>query len=198
MCLQLPVRRWKPFIEVNLILLSGSRYWTRSEVSMGRPWLGGRQGCKERKKQAGICVDCPRPVRSGVRCDTCKTRNNNGRLLRHAKLKDEVFAAYGGYRCQCCGETHREFLHIDHADGQGARHRQQIGDRTGANMYSWLKKHGFPPGFRVLCANCNWSYGRYGYCPHQRAASDTRPGHFITPEEQAVLTAGLEPGGLLR
>lgn len=32
----------------------------------------------------------------------------------------------------------------------------------------WLKKNNYPPGFRVLCMNCNFSLGMRGYCPHQK------------------------------
>ena len=41
-------------------------------------------------------------------------------------------------------------------------------DKTGAGLqfYRWLKKNKYPKAFRVLCHNCNVSYGLYGYCPH--------------------------------
>jgi hypothetical protein len=78
-------------------------------------------------------------------------------------VKREVFAAYGGAICVCCGEMHMEFLSIDHVDGDGAEHRKTVHQ---GNLYFWLKAHGFPPGFRVLCLNCNFSLGHYGYCPH--------------------------------
>lgn len=150
---------------------------------MGQKWLGGRKAMYARKAAAGICRDCPRKAVPGqLLCKQCKNRKDAARLRRHAKLKDAVFEAYGGYRCACCGETHREFLHIDHANGDGAEHRRQIGDPSGANLYAWLKKNNFPPGFRVLCANCNWSYGRCGYCPHQKETS-IRKKHFISPTE---------------
>ncbi len=81
------------------------------------------------------------------------------RCLRH----------YGGPnpRCSCCGETHSEFLSIDHTDGGGNKHRQEIG----YDIYRWLIKNNFPPRFRVLCMNCNTALGYRGYCPHQREVS---------------------------
>jgi hypothetical protein len=30
-----------------------------------------------------------------------------------------------------------------------------------------MKRNNFPPGFRVLCRNCNGARGFYGYCPHE-------------------------------
>ncbi len=59
-----------------------------------------------------------------------------------------------------------EFLAIDHIDGGGTKHRKKI--RTGM-FHWWLKKNGWPDGFRVACHNCNSALGHYGYCPHQVA-----------------------------
>ena len=65
---------------------------------------------------------------------------------------------YGGVRCSVCGISDIDVLTIDHVGG-GASHRNKLsGKRTGASgykFYSWLKKEGYPPGYRVLCFNCN-------------------------------------------
>lgn len=90
------------------------------------------------------------------------------------RVRDAVFAAYGEV-CVCCGETAREFLSIDHINGDGAAHRRELakgrkGGSGSINLYVFLKKSGFPKdNFRILCMNCNWSRGKYGYCPHERA-----------------------------
>jgi hypothetical protein len=102
------------------------------------------------------------------------------------KLKREVMNAYGGI-CACCGETELGFLTIDHIDDNGAEHRREMAaargadgtrwGQAGAPTYRWLRKNGFPPGFQVLCANCN--SGRYwngGVCPHQEIAEALLPG----------------------
>ena len=83
---------------------------------------------------------------------------------RHAKLRKECIQAYGGI-CECCGETTYEFLTIDHVQGGGRQERNHHGG--GSNLLRALRKNGFPPGYRVLCYNCNNSYGMYGYCPHK-------------------------------
>jgi hypothetical protein len=54
--------------------------------------------------------------------------------------------------CQCCGEPDLTFLVIDHVKNDGKSHRKQVGSLY---IYSWLKQHGFPAGFQVLCFNCN-------------------------------------------
>jgi len=53
---------------------------------------------------------------------------------------------------------------IDHVNGGGNTHRKEVGK----TVYRWLRKQGYPEGYRVLCDNCNAALGRYGYCPHQQ------------------------------
>ncbi len=85
-----------------------------------------------------------------------------------AKIRAAVFAAYGGHVCVCCGETEPLFLTIDHVDNDGAEMRRNgTHSRGGTAFYQWLKKSGFPPGFQVLCMNCNLGKHRNGgVCPH--------------------------------
>lgn len=87
---------------------------------------------------------------------------------RNAALKAAAYVAYGGYRCACCGEEERAFLSIDHVGNDGNVHRKAIG--RGTSIYLWLKKNGFPPGFQVLCMNCNFGKRMNGgVCPHVEA-----------------------------
>jgi hypothetical protein len=68
-----------------------------------------------------------------------------------------VFLHYGGSipRCVCCGNSYLNHLAIDHIDGIGHLQRRIDGVPTGHAMYSFLEKAGYPPGFQVLCHNCN-------------------------------------------
>lgn len=112
-------------------------------------------------------------------------REHKAKILAHMKeqyrarqqefreLKLETYNAYGGAFCRCCGDTHIEFLSIDHIAGGGAKHRKANGIAGGVDLYQWLKEHNFPSGFRVLCMNCNCSLGRYGYCPHGNVVRET-------------------------
>lgn len=85
---------------------------------------------------------------------------------RNKALKDAAYAAYGGYACNCCGEQTVEFLNLDHVENNGAVHRREIGARS---IYQWLKANNYPPGFQVLCANCNQGKRMNGgVCPHKR------------------------------
>lgn len=84
------------------------------------------------------------------------------------KLKIDAINAYGG-KCDCCGIDNYEFMAIDHIYGNGNKHRKDNKIGGGQQFYRWLKKQNYPSGFRVLCHNCNMSYGLYGYCPHQNS-----------------------------
>ena len=126
------------------------------------------------------CLDCGSPcARPAARCLMCyrlyqlttkRTRADRIAYIRawQRKVKDETFAAYGGYRCACCDETDPVFLVIDHINGGGNQERRSIGPkgtRGGAGEYWWLRKQGFPAGYQVLCHNCNFAKTR-GECPH--------------------------------
>ena len=86
------------------------------------------------------------------------------------RLRREAIIHYsnGANCCACCGEKHYEFLTIDHVDGNGKAHRRQNKVSGGSSFYRWLKLNDYPLGFRILCYNCNCSFGAYGYCPHNQ------------------------------
>jgi hypothetical protein len=92
------------------------------------------------------------------------------------RVRDLVFKAYGGYRCACCGETERKFLTLDHVNNDGAADRMKIaGKRTasGWTTYRYLWKHKFPPGYQILCMNCNFGKRmNKGVCPHRERCND--------------------------
>ena len=117
----------------------------------------------QNRKNRGLCPHCSNPSPEGkIVCSDCIRR----RQSRYRRIKDEVFATYGGYVCACCGETIKKFLTIDHINNDGKQHRQRVGKSR--VLYYWLHDNGFPPGFQVLCFNCNC--GRQlngGVCPHR-------------------------------
>jgi hypothetical protein len=81
-----------------------------------------------------------------------------------ARRRQQALDAYGSV-CSCCGEDNTVFLTIDHIDGGGTKHRKNVNNK----VYPELRRQGFPPGYRVLCWNCNWAEYRGG-CPHKDAA----------------------------
>jgi hypothetical protein len=89
-----------------------------------------------------------------------KEKAENQRL----RLAALLHYSKGTLACACCGESALEFLAIDHETVKPL-------DSThhGRMLYRWLRDNGYPPGFRVLCHNCNQALGFYGYCSHQVA-----------------------------
>ena len=95
------------------------------------------------------------------RCLLCSARAGRIRGKRErSDLRVETIRAYGG-RCACCQEDMFEFLAMDHINGRGGNRRDR-----GDKLLRRLKREGYPCGYRVLCHNCNLSFGFYGYCPH--------------------------------
>ena len=87
--------------------------------------------------------------------------------LRNKEIRKAVLEAYGN-KCKCCNETIPEFLALDHIGGRKRGH--EIDKLKGSKLYRWLYFHAFPQDLhiRILCHDCNMSFGFYGYCPHQR------------------------------
>lgn len=140
-----------------------------------RQSLPGRKQCgpcteksrlrKRLRVAEGKCRDCNNAAMPDVTyCSCCLKQHTDNNRRRMVALKHEVFSHYGGCFCSCCGEKYFEFLTIDHVNGGGGKHRKEMGQ--GYSIYPWLKKHGFPSGYRVLCYNCNCCLGFYGYCAH--------------------------------
>jgi hypothetical protein len=99
--------------------------------------------------------------------DTHKEKISEEGDIYKNKVRTEILKHYGGV-CACCGETNYAFLSIDHVFCDGNTQRRELGLRGGTRFYNWLKKNGFPSGYRVLCHNCNFTIGHYGFCPHMR------------------------------
>lgn len=89
---------------------------------------------------------------------------SNLKMRRIARLDCIAHYSKGKNRCECCKESHLEFLAIDHKNGGGNKHRKTIKEY----LPLILKRQKFPKGYRVLCHNCNGSLGYYGYCPHKK------------------------------
>lgn len=111
-----------------------------------------------RRNAAGLCSRCGDHIMEPgyKQCQTCIDRSR----ATQAVLKSKVLAAYGGPVCNGCGETEVAALQMDHINGDGNVHAAKIGKdgdiRNGrSKLYRWLRDNNFPPGFRVLCANCN-------------------------------------------
>ena len=118
---------------------------------------------RHRRQAAGQCPQCGTADTDGKLCDRCYT----AKQVSKQKPRLACLEAYGA-RCVCCGETELAFLQIAHINNDGAKERKQAKEQgLAANIYSRLRKQGYPAGFQVLCANCNMARAFYGYCPHR-------------------------------
>lgn len=116
----------------------------------------------------------PKSFGGGYRnfCRACYARKER------ARLKLRMFDALG-QRCNCCGETHPDFLSLDHINGDGATYRaskkERILGRKGADkrwneqqLYRLAVREGWPKDkYQVLCMNCNFAKGHHVECPHK-------------------------------
>jgi len=146
------------------------------------PRTASRATCHpDRKHHAkGLCESCYDIAYAESHREECRAKSrayyaahrearNAYEVVFHAALKLEVLNAYGGARCVCCGETLITCLSLDHINGDGAKHRKETSHGGGGALYGWLKGNNYPPGYQVLCFNCNWAKGTNDHCPYRDA-----------------------------
>ncbi len=187
-------RRFLPFVTIIMSMVKSGyrsgRLTVKEPIGEGKFWLcicdcgketkaskwhlekNKRKSCGCRiKRKIPTCHTCgetkPRSefyLRKDGRLQSghCKKCTIKRMVEKERQTRIDVINHYGG-KCDCCGEDNIEFLSLDHINGGGNQHRKSENIK---NMAKWLKKNKFPNGFRVLCRNCNFSYGAYGYCPH--------------------------------
>lgn len=142
-------------------------------------------GCKQDHSVSDFTPQKGSPSGLHHYCRVCQAK-------KRQEMRYEVLCHYSDAdypRCECCHETILEFLSIDHIHGGGGKERKQI---RGTNYYGWLRSHGLPAGMRVLCHNCNQSFGFYGYCPHQREETHlclTNTSAIHPPSSNALVTS---------
>ena len=128
---------------------------------------------KAERTLAGLCTRCPdQTVPGKTKCQKCYAKDR----ARYDARREKVIQAYGGWICACCGETEKKFLSLDHINNDGAIHRKRC--RGGESVYRDVIARNFPPGFQVLCVNCNLGKkNNGGICPHQtqRIRADCPP-----------------------
>jgi len=82
-------------------------------------------------------------------------RSKRWAIAHKDTTKVEVLTYYGNGKLACvkCGyDTDLRALSIDHINGGGNKHRQEVG----TYIYLWLKANNLPPGYQTLCMNCQF------------------------------------------
>jgi hypothetical protein len=105
-------------------------------------------------------------------------RHIHRRRRSRMALKLSTLEAYGGCECVLCGDTDLRTLSLDHINNDGSERRKVIG--AGSTYYLWLKRHGYPPGYQVLCMSCNQAK-RFngGSLPDDRKDLLRKKAHFV-------------------
>ncbi len=96
-----------------------------------------------------------------------KHREAGRKRIKINKYEALFHYSNGELKCACCGESHFDFLTIDHINGGGYKHKKE-NKLAGNNFYVWLRNNCYPEGYQVLCMNCNWSKRlNNGKCIHK-------------------------------
>ena len=131
--------------------------------------------CKQEKPATKEFFPSNKQARDGL-ASWCRSCSVHSTAMCHAFVKDAALSHYCDGQdpyCKCCGEWRIEFLTIDHVAVDGAEHRRQIGSSS-SSLYYWLRRNGYPDGYRALCLNCNAARGWFGVCPHETERQQVR------------------------
>ncbi len=142
-------------------------------IEASRRWID--EFARRWRRSAGRTVDRAVAFATATQAPDGRRMTRGGPPHHFYWLRHQAIMAYGGYRCACCGEGEPTFLTLDHVHNDGARHRRRYGTFTSIPILLELRKHGYPPGFQVLCSNCNHGRHRNGAtCAHQEKRSSRR------------------------
>jgi hypothetical protein len=124
----------------------------------------------KRRKRAGLCMCGKKPISGKKSCHKCLERDRKRTVAKIALLREEAITRYGG-KCVCtsdgpCLEDWKPYLHLDHINGGGTKHRKEL--RGSKKFYAWLKRKNYPPILQLLCANCHQAKSRGTSCRHSR------------------------------
>ena len=126
-----------------------------------------KQCCRCKNTYPTSCFNKNRTTKDGlcVECKSCRSERFTSpeyrqyRKQQYMRRKMDVMSHYsnGVPKCATCGIEDIRVLSIDHVEGGGNAHKKSTGVMTsGDKMYHWLRKNKYPPGFQVLCMNCQF------------------------------------------
>ena len=111
-----------------------------------------------------LCANC-NLIKEIEKCRANRKSTNNRQHAHYDQLKLDVFSAYSGGSPKCANESCLEHhnprfdcLTLDHINGDGATHRK-AGGGSGRKLYTELRRLDYPPGYQILCSNCNIAKG---------------------------------------
>lgn len=110
---------------------------------------------RNQKRGSKICRKCESKISSESQKKLCR------------EYKKIVYEHYG-MKCECCKESTKEFLSLEHKSGGGRIERKKFGRR----IYKHIIRLGFPKYIGLLCYNCNVSKNLYGFCHGTKPSDD--------------------------
>lgn len=108
-----------------------------------------------------LCMSCQCVKRfENNECNRSIKQSSQNKYYHNLRM--DILSHYSqNMSCAKCGNTHLAALSIDHMDGDGAKHRKEVGNC----VYHWLKNNDYPVGFQVLCMTCQyikrWENGEF-------------------------------------
>jgi len=169
--------------------------WRRTQESIPCRRCGavaGRQ-CVTTSGAVAVGPHRERGVDVGGDLDPVRQRARIRDPLRRARNKRRVLEHYGT-ACACCGAT--EDLTIDHINGDGKAHRDELGNPSSSTFYHWLARNGFPEGYQTLCTPCNLSKGNRECCLlHGEGVASRRQYATLSTRHWRVIFAALSESG---
>jgi hypothetical protein len=112
-------------------------------------------GCDITSEYQILCVNCNRAKQYYGSCihNACVPEPKNAYQRWVRNTRQQVILHYGD-KCKCCEESNIHFLELDHVQNDGNLLRKGNPEHA-KRLWLWLKKHNYPIGYQILCANCN-------------------------------------------
>ena len=116
--------------------------------------------CNLAKRDHGVCIHDKNFIDKKLHCIVYESQKKF-----QDKIKQMIIEKYSNETnaCVCCKLTDIRFLALDHIY---SIENYKGMPRGGYPLFLWLRKAGFPPGFQILCHNCNHSKAKHGICVH--------------------------------
>lgn len=119
----------------------------------------------------GLCLKCKvnphRPNRT--RCQECNDATVASNKKANVGYIEKFYELYGN-ACNCCGESERKFLNVDHVNNDAWIEKQEKGYRSNnISIMRRIMRSGIKDeNFQILCFNCNCGKQlNNGVCPHK-------------------------------